>query len=49
VTGNPIKLSEYRDTIGPPPDRGEHNAEIYGGLLGFTDDRLRELADDKVI
>jgi crotonobetainyl-CoA:carnitine CoA-transferase CaiB-like acyl-CoA transferase len=49
VTGNPIKVSDYADTIGRPPNLGEHNAEIYGGLLGLTDERLQTLADDKII
>jgi crotonobetainyl-CoA:carnitine CoA-transferase CaiB-like acyl-CoA transferase len=32
----------------PPPDLGEHTAEILGGL-GLSLDEVRELADRKVI
>ncbi|MDP6428086.1 MAG: CoA transferase [Rhodospirillales bacterium] len=36
------------DWLGPPRP-GSHNVEIYGGLLGLTDDELAVLADDGII
>ena len=36
---------EYR----PSPGLGEHNAEIYGGVLGLTGEELAELKEKKVI
>jgi crotonobetainyl-CoA:carnitine CoA-transferase CaiB-like acyl-CoA transferase len=49
VTGNPVKLAGVREPIGPPPAKGEHNHEIYSALLGYDDDRIRMLADEKII
>ncbi len=32
-----------------PPRLGQHNAEIYGGNLGFSTDELRQLQDEEII
>ena len=32
-----------------PPRVGEHNEEIYGELLGYSTDRIKQLKADKVI
>jgi crotonobetainyl-CoA:carnitine CoA-transferase CaiB-like acyl-CoA transferase len=49
-TGVPIRFSGTEATLDEPaPALGEHNAEIYGGLLGYTDDEIKALADDGVI
>jgi crotonobetainyl-CoA:carnitine CoA-transferase CaiB-like acyl-CoA transferase len=31
------------------PKLGEHNEEVYGGLLGLSGDEIRQLRDDRVI
>lgn len=50
VPGVPIKFSETPASIkGPAPALGEHNAEIYGGLLGITAEGLERLKKDGVI
>ena len=49
TTGNPIKLSGVPDDVGYPAERGEHNVEIYGGLLGYEASAIQELSDRKVI
>jgi crotonobetainyl-CoA:carnitine CoA-transferase CaiB-like acyl-CoA transferase len=49
VTGNPVKLAGVEEPIGPPPAKGEHNREIYSGLLGYDDERIRALGDEKII
>ena len=36
---------EYR----PSPGLGEHNGEIYGGILGLTEEEIAELKEKKVI
>jgi crotonobetainyl-CoA:carnitine CoA-transferase CaiB-like acyl-CoA transferase len=33
----------------PPPGIGEHNGEVYGDLLGYTQSELRELQSNGVI
>ena len=33
----------------PPPMLGEHNREVLQGLLGYSDERLAELRDLKII
>jgi len=51
IAGNPIKMSSIpespnRDTV---PEIGEHNAEIYGGMLGYSESELEDLAASGVI
>ena len=36
-------------TAGPIPKFGEHNAEIFGGLLNLDDDAMAKLREDEVI
>jgi len=46
VPGTPIKMSETPGSIKTPsPTLGEHNEEIYGGLLGMNSDRLAQLKE----
>jgi formyl-CoA transferase len=33
----------------PGPELGEHNAEVYGGLLGLSDTELDHLQRDEII
>jgi len=35
--------------VTPAPLLGEHNAEVYGALLGIGGDALTQLARDRVI
>lgn len=42
--GNPIKLSNtHEDTFAAPPLLGQHNAEVYGDLLGLSEQTLADL------
>jgi len=51
IAGNPIKM----DCIEEKPDRihapeiGEHNLEIYSGMLGLSTDEINKLKDEGVI
>jgi CoA:oxalate CoA-transferase len=48
--GLPIRFSESAAGFdGPPPSLGEHNDQVYGELLGYSPERLRELAELGVI
>jgi crotonobetainyl-CoA:carnitine CoA-transferase CaiB-like acyl-CoA transferase len=50
VTGTPLKLSETPgriETLAPLP--GEHNEEIFMGLLGHSKDELAKWAADGVV
>lgn len=50
VLGSPIQLREAGESAAdeprpaPPPRLGEHNREVFGGLLGLDDATLAELA-----
>ena len=47
---NPIKFSEtpIRDYTAPPT-QGQHNDEVYKGLLGLDDGELRRLKDAGIV
>lgn len=50
IPGIPMKLSATPGRISKPaPSLGEYNEEIYGGLLGFTTDIRKKLAEQGVI
>jgi crotonobetainyl-CoA:carnitine CoA-transferase CaiB-like acyl-CoA transferase len=50
VPGIPVKLSLTPGSINiPSPKLGEHNKEVYGGLLGFSSQRLSRLKREGVI
>lgn len=50
VSGHPIRLSKSPVTeFSRPPRIGEHNREIYGGLLDYSDDRIADLQANGVI
>ena len=44
-----IKFSKTPTTAGPIPAYGEHNSEIYSGVLGLDDQQLSRLVADGVI
>jgi CoA:oxalate CoA-transferase len=48
--GMPIKFSKAQAGFdAPPPGLGEHNEAVYGGLLGYSAERLEELKTQRVI
>jgi CoA:oxalate CoA-transferase len=50
IPGLPIKLSLTPASIdSPAPTLGEHNKEIYGGLLGFSSEKLDSLKKEGII
>ena len=44
-----IKFSKTPTTAGPIPQYGEHNQEVYGGLLGIDDQEMSRLVAEGVI
>ena len=44
-----IKFSKTPTTAGPIPKYGEHNDEMYGGLLGLDEQALSQLRSEEVI
>jgi len=50
LPGMPVKLSAAPAlNYSPPPDLGEHNREVFGGLLGLSDGEITRLIEEKVI
>ncbi len=50
LPGFPFKLSETKgDLSRPAPRVGEHNLEIFGGLLAISEDEMKRLSDKGTI
>jgi benzylsuccinate CoA-transferase BbsF subunit len=50
MPGMPVKLSNVPQlNYSPPPDLGQHNREVFGGLLGLSDAEISRLIDERVI
>jgi benzylsuccinate CoA-transferase BbsF subunit len=50
MPGIPVKLSNIPQlNYSNPPDVGQHNHEIFGGLLGLSDAEIKILMEQKVI
>jgi crotonobetainyl-CoA:carnitine CoA-transferase CaiB-like acyl-CoA transferase len=50
ATGVPIRFSGARASLErPAPELGEHNDHVYRELLGYSPERLAELAEESVI
>lgn len=50
VTNSHYKMSETMPQFYmPSPDLGEHNKEIYGGFLGYSDEKIEELISEGAI
>jgi formyl-CoA transferase len=49
MLGSPIRMSASPVEVTPAPLLGEHNAEVYGKILGLNDEDLAALKRDKVI
>jgi formyl-CoA transferase len=53
VLGSPIQLRDRPDEplppLAPPPRLGEHNREVYCGLLGLTEEDLAHLIEEGAI
>jgi benzylsuccinate CoA-transferase BbsF subunit len=50
LPGLPVKFSQVEKfNYASPPDLGQHNREVFGGLLGLSDEEIARLMDEKVI
>jgi formyl-CoA transferase len=49
MPGNPVRLSDSTTEVGRSPLLGEHNAEVYGRLLGVKPDQIARLKQDGII
>lgn len=50
VNGNPVKLLDTMPDIRmPAPTLGQHNREIFGGLLGYSNEDLEKFAEEGII
>jgi crotonobetainyl-CoA:carnitine CoA-transferase CaiB-like acyl-CoA transferase len=50
MVANPIHFRENPiETYAPPPKRGEHNDEVFGRMLGLSEDQLSSLRERGVV
>ena len=50
VNGNPVKLMDMMPRVNcPAPTLGQHNKDIYQGMLGLSDEELKALSEGGVI
>jgi crotonobetainyl-CoA:carnitine CoA-transferase CaiB-like acyl-CoA transferase len=50
LPGMPVKMRNVPElNYSYPPDLGQHNREVFGGLLGLSDAEIKILMDEKVI
>ena len=49
MPGNPVRMSDSPTDIVRAPLLGEHNAEVFGKLLGYDDAGIETLRRDGVI
>lgn len=49
IPGNMVRLSDSHVPVQSPPALGEHNAVIYGDLLGLSAEELAQLKHNQVI
>jgi crotonobetainyl-CoA:carnitine CoA-transferase CaiB-like acyl-CoA transferase len=50
AAGSPFKFSKTPGNIKyPAPFLGEHNVEIYGDMLGYSEKEMARLANDNII
>jgi len=49
LAGNPIKASETEDVFVPPPQHGEYTEEVLKEILGYSEEKIHKLKEEKVI
>jgi CoA:oxalate CoA-transferase len=50
VPGSLFKMSKTPGNIKyPAPFLGEHNDEVYSGMLGYSEEKINKLSDDGII
>jgi len=49
LAGNPIKASATEDVFVPPPQLGEYTAKVLKEHLGYSDEKIQSLTEEKII
>jgi crotonobetainyl-CoA:carnitine CoA-transferase CaiB-like acyl-CoA transferase len=49
LAGNPVKVPGIEESFMAPPELGGHTREVLKDLLGYSDTRIQQLENDKII
>ena len=49
MLGNPVKVAGVEENYAPPPLRGQHTDQVLSELLGYAQEKIAQLRDEKIV